>query len=154
MEGKKISHLKLENDYQSAQQPTLNMAESVVHGVPNANSMTRKSTSQTPSNNPNAPKELMHDDSATDGGGFGSKKPSYAARGGGQHPMRYSHAQLSMRAKPRVGVVPTALAEDHIDASELQRVPEPLARCGIAPRLKAKDCTAVGSQRVLKPPLG
>lgn len=45
MEGKKISHLKLENDYQSAQQPTLNMAESVVHGVPNANSMTRKSTS-------------------------------------------------------------------------------------------------------------
>ena len=84
METKKISHLKLENDYQSAQQPTLNMADSVVHGAPNPNSMARKSTSQTPSNNQNAPRELIQDESETDGRLFGSKKPSYAAKGNGQ----------------------------------------------------------------------
>jgi len=82
METKKISHLKLENDYQSAQQPTLNMPDSAIHGVPNANNMARKSTSQTPSNNQNGPRELIHDDSGTDGGGFGSKKYSYKGGNG------------------------------------------------------------------------
>ena len=58
------------------------MADSVVHGAPNPSSVTRKSTSQTPSNNynQNAPRELIRDESGTEGG-FGSKKPSYAARG-------------------------------------------------------------------------
>lgn len=74
--------MKLENDYQSAQQPALNMAESVVNGAANVNSVTRKSTSQTPSNNQNQNKELITEDSTTEGG-FGSKKPSFAARGGG-----------------------------------------------------------------------
>jgi len=61
----------------------LNIAESVVHGATNVNSVTRKSTSQTPSNNQNPNKELITEDSTTEGGGFGSKKPSFAARGGG-----------------------------------------------------------------------
>ena len=58
------------------------MAESVVHGAANVNSITRKSTSQTPSNNQNQNKELITEDSTTEGG-FGSKKPSFAARAGG-----------------------------------------------------------------------
>jgi len=61
----------------------LNIAESVVHGGSNANNITRKSTSQTPSNNQNPNKEFMTEDSTTEGGGFGSKKPSFATRGGG-----------------------------------------------------------------------
>ena len=75
--------MKLENDYQSAQQPALNIAESVVHGAANVNSAVRKSTSQTPSNNQNPNKEFITEDSTTEGGMFGSKKPSFAARAGG-----------------------------------------------------------------------
>ena len=63
----------------------LNGVESV-HGGANANNNSRKSTSQTPSNNQhNTNNEFIQEEKhpSTDAPAFGAKKQSLAARGGG-----------------------------------------------------------------------
>lgn len=63
----------------------LNVVESV-HGGANANNNSRKSTSQTPSNNQhNTNNDFIPEEKhpSTDAPAFGAKKQSLAARGGG-----------------------------------------------------------------------